>query len=447
MAIFLALRKVKDLIDKNRYKALEILAKLSNDSEIYTREFLSKELSLIPDSFNKSEIFSIVLGVRSLKKRYDYIVADHYKGDYRRIKVKVKNIIRIGCYLIEEHSKTPNHAAVSSCVEIAKYSMRGYDKLVNALLRKYILVYSHYEVKKKDKKTYNLLSHPQWIIDKWINRYGYKNTIDICRYNNSVPLIWFRINNIKEINKIKSYLADIGEDIKINELNKNYFTAVNPKDIIDSDIFTSGKVSVQNPVNGFVVNLIDKKNTKLIIDGCSAPGGKGSHIAKEFPDSIIYSIDSNANRIKSIQDTINRLNITNITTMELDMTKDALPMADTILLDVPCSGTGSIQRRPDAKWNKSLSLIKQLSIIQSRILDNAKKYLKEGGNIIYSTCSIEKEENFDVIDKFLNNNSNYILDNAANHVDYRIVNNNCIDVNPGFYNLDGAFAAKLTKIE
>ena len=131
------------MIDKNRYKALEILDKLSSSDNIYTREFVSSELSSIKDlSINKSEIFMIVLGVSSLKHKYDYIISDLYNGDYQKLKSKLKNILRMGCYLIEEHKSTPDHAAVSVCVDIAKYSMKGYEKLVNALLRKYISISS-----------------------------------------------------------------------------------------------------------------------------------------------------------------------------------------------------------------------------------------------------------------------------------------------------------------
>ena len=395
---------------------------------------------------DKKFINKLVLGTVRLKGRYDYIISQIYHGDYMRLKLKLKNILRLGCYQIEQMNSVPNHASISIMVEITKKHLKGYEKLVNAILRKFTEGKKAYDFDINSSKTFPLLSHPSWLIDKWIKEFGIKKMVELCKYNNQDPSIWFRINNSLELTNIYSEVEKLSLVYNKHVLSEVYFTVDSPYNLIESDLFKNGDLSIQNPINGFIVNILNPKKNEIIIDGCSAPGGKGSLISLMAPHSKIYSIEINKNRISKIEESINRHKLKNISILNLDMSKDRLPLADKILIDVPCSGTGVINRRVDLRWKRKSKDITNSAKLQYKILMNSSKYLKNNGVIVYSTCSIEAEENSKIINLFIKNNKNYILEDSGKIINPSLVKNNNLDVLPGKYDLDGGFAAKLRKI-
>ena len=205
-------------------------------------------------------------------------------------------------------------------------------------------------------------------------------------------------------------------------------------------------ISIQSPLNGCISDLLRAKNGDTIIDGCAAPGSKGTYISNVAPKSKILSIDINQNRMKLMKENINREQKRNIKLMLADLTKDSFDKVAKMILDVPCSGTGVVNRRADLKWKKSFSDISRNTKIQRKMLSNCSKYIKKGGILVYSTCSIEIEENQDIINNFLSDNKNFVLEDAADYVDNKIVYNKMINVLPGMHELDGGFAARLKRI-
>ena len=431
---------------KNRHICLELFKKNSNShlfiNDIISNYFYNNNL----DEQSKKFINKILLGTIRMQGKYDYILSNIYNGDYKQLKPILKNILRIGCYQIDEMNSIPNHASVSSSVELVKKNLSGYQGLVNALLRKFIEVKNEYILDPDNISTFQTLSHPSWMIDKWLTDFGVKETIKISNYNNQTPEIWFRINNNEKTQFIIESMNTMNINFYFHDINNIFFKTSSPFSIINSSLFKEGFLTIQNPLNGFIVNLLNPKNEDTIIDGCSAPGGKGSFISMLAPRAKIYSIDNNKIRFKKLLNSIARHKITNIKPLILDMISDKLPLANKILIDVPCSGTGVISRRVDLRWKRNLNDIEKSSSIQYNILENSSNFLSKDGVIVYSTCSIEKEENFNVINKFLNKNKNFIIDDASNFVDKRIVKNRAIDVLPGNYNLDGGFAVRLKKL-
>ena len=431
---------------KNRQICLKLLQK-SLTSHSFANEIISNYYNNNNlDQNSKKNISNMVLGVIRMQGRYDYILSDIYNGEYKNIKLILKNILRLGCYQIDKMDSIPNHAAVSTSVEITKKKIFGYEKLVNALLRKYIDIKDDYHLDLNDSNSLKLLSHPSWIIDKWIEDFGIKKAIEICNYNNNNPVIWFRINGSNSRQDIINYIKKIEIDFKFHEIDDSFFKVSSASNLIDSNYFKRGLLTIQTPLNGLIVKLLNPKNSDIIIDGCSAPGGKGTFISSIAPAANIYSIDNDKKRFKKLLDSIERHKIKNIKPLILDMISDKLPLANKILIDVPCSGTGVINRRADLRWRKRLIDIEKSSVIQYNILDNASRFLSHKGVLVYSTCSIEKEENFKIIDKFLSENKNFIIEDAANFVNKKVVKNNAIDILPGEYNLDGGFAVRLKKV-
>lgn len=431
---------------KNRHICIELLEK-SSSSPLFINDIIS-------DYFENEKIIhkdrkyitNMILGSIRMKGQYDYILSKVYNGDYRKLKFKLKNILRLACYQIDKMDSIPTHAAVSTSVEITKKVLNGYQNLVNALLRQYIKIKDKFPFDHKDGDKFPMTSHPSWLVNKWIKDLGLKKTFKLCKYNNIPPYIWFRINHLEEIELIKEKIREIGLTVEFHEISNSFFKTSSNIDLINSFLFKDGRITIQNPLNAIIVNLLDPKDNELIIDGCSAPGGKGSLISLIAPKSKIFSIDLNKKRMAKLEKTIKRHRIDNIETMILDMSTDSMPKANKILLDVPCSGTGVINRRVDLRWKRSFEDLKSNSQIQYDILKHSSKFLLDKGVIVYSTCSIEKEENFDVINKFLSINKDFKIDSAEKFTDTRLVKNKAINVLPGSNNLDGGFAIRLKKI-
>ena len=380
-----------------------------------------------------------------MQGRANYIIKSLYNGKFSKLKNGIKETLGLGIYQIDYMDSIPNYAAISSTVELIKTRFPGFEKIANGILREYIRKADTFQVKESKEETLSILSHPNWLIRKWIKAYGFKKTVEFCQFNNSPQMIWFRknlnISNSSLENKIKA----IGLTATHHPMNKIYFKVGEPRKLIKSEIFKNGYLSVQNPINGFIVNLMSPKNKDIIIDGCAAPGGKGSLISAIAPNSNIISIDNNQNRLKKIHETINRQKIKNIKIEVKDMATDSMKVADKILLDVPCTGTGVANRRVNLRWRRSIEDIGEMSKIQYAILDNASKYIKDDGVIIYSTCSIESEENEEIVDKFLQNH-NFIVEDAGDFVNNNIIKDGAIKVLPGEHNLDGGFAVRLKKL-
>ena len=430
----------------NRNICLRILEDYKN-SNLYINNYInnyftSNDLSESDRKF----INKLILGVVRLKGRYDYIISKIYHGDYQKLKPKLKDILRLGCYQIEKMNSIPDHAAIFTMVEITKKHLKGYEKLVNAILRNFLKEKDKFNFTPNSIESYPLLSHPSWLIKKWMEQFGEQNTIELCKYNNITPDIWFRINRELSSDTIYDEISNLSLKYTQHKFTDLFFKVDSVYRLINSSIFKEGKISIQNPINAFIVQILDPQNNEIIIDGCSAPGGKGALLGLKAPKSTIYSIELNKNKIPKIKESVNRHNLKNINILNLDMSKDELPFADKILLDVPCSGTGVINRRVDLRWKREEKDIRNSSKLQYKILSNASKYLKKEGSIVYSTCSIEPEENISIINTFIKNNKNYIIEDCSNKVNSKLVKDNTLDVFPGEYDLDGGFAALLRKI-
>tara|TARA_S200000501_G_scaffold110960_1_gene104369 strand:+ start:66407 stop:67720 length:1314 start_codon:yes stop_codon:yes gene_type:complete len=434
-----------NLKEDSRYHAFHVLKEYFN-STAYAQDMINKSFhsQKIPIE-RRNYINNLVLGIIRNKGKFDYILTDLYDGDYTKLKSGIKYILYIGLFQLDYLKSTPDHAAVSISVDLTKNKYRGLDKLVNAILRNYIKRRDEYFLDNNKKETYSLLSHPIWIVNRWIKKYGYKKTLDICDFNNSEQTVWFRANNLKYKKEILMYAKSDNENINFHPLHELFFNVSNSQRLIKSNLFIKGKISVQNPTNGFIVDLLNPKNNDVILDGCGAPGGKGTFISHKAPKAKIFSIDNNKKRINLFINSAKRQNNKNIVFKYNDISKDNLPECNKILIDVPCTGTGVINRRVDIRWRRKLSDMKKITILQSRILENASKYLKSNGILVYSTCSIENDENENIIEDFLNRHD-YVVEDAANYVKKDIVREKSIKILPGEYGMDGGYAIRLRKL-
>ncbi len=429
-----------------RQAALKCLIKTLEHDKIYdeTYNFYAEKVN------NPFELKNIFSGAVKYKLTLDYFIDKISSKKISQLSPEVRNILRLGIFELE-FLKRPDYAVVNSYVELCREVDKKAVKFVNAVLRNFI--------RKKDdiipqqsrlgetKYLSILYSHPEWLVKKWIKTYGRERAEKICEYNNSPAKVTLRVNTLKIS---KNDLLDVFTEKNINftesEISKDCIIVTGSGNIKNIPGFREGFWAVQGESSSLVSEVLAPEPGELVLDFCAAPGTKTTHIAMLMQDKgKITAVDISAERLKKIEENCKRLGVKSIKTLAGDAVKlDFAEKFDRVLIDVPCSNTGVFAGRPDARWKKTPESIEDLSQLQMKILKNAAIQLKPGGILVYSTCSIEPEENELLIKRFIKENKNFTPEN------FRIEAAFGSEKFPGFlqilqseHNIDGFFIAKL----
>ena len=407
------------MVDKAREVALKILYKIDKD-EAYSNISLNEMINRNKDILNKKDIgliSEIVYGVTTWRLTIDEIIRKHSKIRLKKISPWILNILRESIYQIVFLDKIPKSAAVNEGVNLAKkYGNRGSIGFVNAVLRNvdekdYKELFDEKDELDRISKT---MSMPKWIIEELKND-GLDNNkiLEICKNSNIRPKVSIRVNNLKtNKEKLKEILN--AEGIEANDgILDDFLTLEKVSGIEKLESFKEGLFTVQDEVAGLTALVLNPSSGENILDSCSSPGGKTTYLAEIMKnEGNIEAWDIHEHRTKLVEQNAKRLGIKIINTKVEDASiykKEYKNKFDKVLLDVPCLGIGVLKRKPDIKWQKSKEDIEEISKIQFNILNTCSKYLKEGGELVYSTCSIFKKENRNLIEKFLGENSNFEL--------------------------------------
>ena len=431
-------------IDFARNIALKILYEI-NTKQAYSNIVLDKYINENREKLSNLDInfiSELVYGVVTWKLTLEYIIQKYSKIKIKKMSDWVKNILYLGSYQILFLNKVPKSAAVNESVNLCKkYNFKSVG-LVNAILRK--IEKSDYE--EIDHITNSITrislkySMPEWIVRKFYEEYGEEQASNICQNLNLRPNIAVRVNRLK--NKIAIGEKGILDDFRIITGTKNI---TKTKECIE------GYINIQDEAAGLSGFILDPKEGENVLDACSAPGGKTTYLAELMHNKgCIIAWDIYEERLKQVNQNAKRLGINIIQTELHDATKlkeDYVERFDKILLDVPCLGLGVIRRKPDIKWNRQERDIEEISNIQFKILKTCSKYLKNDGVLVYSTCSMLKEENEKIIEKFINEE-----DFETINVDQKIpsefsktTTNNMVQFLPS-KNHDGFFITMLKRI-
>ena len=389
--------------------------------------------------------------VMKWQRLLDSIINDNLIKNKSKLKFPIRNVLRLAIYelLIDDHN--PDYAVVDSYVKLSKKIIGSYiTGFINAILRK---------ISGSNKQIYKeyspvdigvQLSYPDWIIKKWVKQFGQKNTFKLCEYFNGAHPLMIRRNELKINHNTLVEKLEI-ENIYIERYNNSknfYYLKKGVRRLLNNELFNNGFISIQDRAAGAVVELLDPKPGEVILDSCAAPGTKTFYIAErmEYNGKLIAS-DINKNRIDMCYKDSGRHNINWINWCVKNAEKDEFPLLDRALIDVPCSGTGTIGKNPEVRWKCNLDQIKQLKIKQLGIILNISKYVKPQGIICYSTCSLEKEENWDVIDAFLKLNKKFKIDNSESYLPKLwFKKQNIMETFPPRDKLIGMFAIRLRNI-
>lgn len=430
-----------------------------NTNGAYSNISINKHLEKNKKIENENFIREVVYGVLENKKYIDYIISQVSSIRIEKIQSLTLEILRMGVYQVIFMDRIPDRAAVNETVNLSKkYGHKGIVGFVNGVLRN---ISKNKEklmiVKNKDKLTYLSIkySYPKWMIENWIKEYGYEFTEKLCKGNNSRPKLNIRVNTLKiSRDQLLDIFSSYGYIVYKTKYAKDGLIIDNPRRITSLEEYRNGYFIIQDESSMLVSQTIDPKEGSLVLDLCSAPGGKSTHMAQIMNNSgKIISRDIYSHKLHLVQENAHRLGIDIIETEIFDATKfdeKFREKADYCIIDAPCSGLGIIRRRPEIKWNRKEEDIQELTKIQWEIINNAKSYLKPGGVMVYSTCTISKEENEDMVNKFLLENSQFKLigfeDKFNSKKNIEKSKDGYVQLFPHIHNTDGFFIAKFKKI-
>ncbi len=428
---------------------------IENPREIALRLLLQREAgqdfieNLLEDALQQSRLEGanrgllqeLVYGAVRWQATLDWLITRKTAG--RIQKPQLQNLLRLALYQIFWLSRIPDHAAVNETVELAKRSGFGAQSgFMNAVLRGYLREREQTEQALAElKQTDPALghSHPKWLCDRWEKRMGRDALLRLLEWNNTPPLTFARTNTLRgEINtlreqwereKVEAKLIPVpwAAETMICEIKSFPPLARLPS-------FTSGRFYIQDPSTLLAVTELDPQPGETILDYCAAPGGKTTYIAERMNNSgVIIAHDATSDRLKLVEENCVRLGVKCVRPALPSTLNSQLSIpCDRILIDAPCSNTGVMRRRVDLRWRIREQEILRLRTAQLQLLRDAVPRLKPGGTLVYSTCSLEPEENSDVVRDFLK-------ENPAMHLRRERV------LTPWEHNVDGAYTARFVR--
>jgi len=297
------------------------------------------------------------------------------------------------------------------------------------------------------------------MVERWLAEYGLGNTVKLCEYFNSSPQLTVRVNRLRATRQeVADRLAARGIDVSLASHTEVGLVLKGASAVTHIPEFIEGLFTVQDVSSMLVAPVVNPRAGSLVVDACGAPGGKTTHLAELMDDTgTVLSLDVHEHRLRATREAASRLGLSSIKTMLHDATKELSGLedqVDALLIDAPCSGLGVLNRRADARWRKTPDDIDQLVELQKSILDAMSKCLKPGGTLVYSTCTITREENDDVIDWFLDSHRNFRPSAIANFLPASLVslgglrssNDHSIRLLPFVHGTDGFYIARLTRV-
>jgi len=439
--------------------ALTILVEI-DEKKGYSNILLNKSIPDNIDIRDENFIRELVYGVIENRAYIDYMIRKLSNIRIKKIHIKILNILRIGVFQIVFLDKIPDSATVNESVNLAKkVGHKGSIGFVNGILRNLTRKKENImniDVKNKEEYLSIKYSHPLYLVSKWIKDYGYEFTESLLIANNSKAKLNIRVNTLK-INKheMKQLLNEKGFVSSEGVYAEDCLIIDKPHRLTDLDEFKDGLFTIQDESSMMVSQILDPKEGSLVLDVCSAPGGKSTHSAQYMKNKgLIISRDIFEHKIKLMKENISRLGIEIIKCELFDAMKvdnNLIGKIDYCIVDAPCSGFGLIRRKPEIKWHRIEEDIQELIKIQYKILDIAKDYIKENGILLYSTCTINNEENIELIHRFLKENPNFKLesieDKRMNDCKLPNLKDGYLQLYPNVHGTDGFFIAKIVKVK
>ncbi|PFA23970.1 MULTISPECIES: 16S rRNA (cytosine(967)-C(5))-methyltransferase RsmB [Bacillus cereus group] len=396
----------------------------------------------------------IVYGTIQRRDTLDYYLQPFLK---KKVEAWVKVLLRLSLYQMIYLDRVPERAVIHEAVEIAKRrGHKGIAGMVNGVLRSIQRegVPSVEEIQDPVKRLAVAMSHPEWLVQEWVSAYGLETAQKMCEVNMLPPVSAARVNVDKAtVEEAISLLENEGIQAKYGDLSEDAIQ-IEKGNVAHTEAFQKGFLSIQDESSMLVARALAPAEGDKVLDSCAAPGGKTTHIAERLKGTgQVMSLDLHPHKVRLIQQQAKRLGLENVETKALDARKVEEHFAnesfDKILVDAPCSGFGVIRRKPDIKLGKEKGDSERLSTIQLSILEKVAPLLKTGGRLVYSTCTIEKIENEQVIEQFLQEHPEFEWDTTMKgrmpEKLHPYINEGQVQILPHYFATDGFYIACLRK--
>jgi 16S rRNA (cytosine967-C5)-methyltransferase len=399
----------------------------------------------------------ITAGVTRWRRRLDFLVDQFYDASRgSRLDLVVRLILRVGIYELL-HLSTPSHAAINEAVELAKRSgARRASGLINGILRNVDRKRAELPTPDSGDAVEDLAiaeSHPTWMVRRWVERYGLETAAELCRWNNRAPRFGVRINTLR-ISKddFLAALADADIEFEQSRFLDDFVVMESVQGLIRLGFIRDGLCAIQDEAAALVVRLLDPKPGNEVLDTCAAPGGKALLASTIMQDrGRVVAIDVNEKRTRLISRAAERMGSTIIEARSEDaaiLPPEYNNRFDRVLVDAPCSGLGVLSKRADLRWRIDESDLAELAVLQSRLFDSAAKTVRPGGVIVYSTCTLEPEENVEQVTRFLSEHPEFGIEDASSFLPQEVVTSNGYYASlPHIHQMDGAFGVRLVRHE
>lgn len=397
-----------------RKAAFEILRRVAEGA--YASVLLAlKEEELKPQ--DRSLCHELVMGVLRRQLWLDQLIQHYTNRDVAQLDLSVRIILRLGLYQLRFLSRVPASAAVNESVNLVRFArLRSADTFVNAVLRRATRepeVDPAAKIRDPLERLSVVTSHPRWLIERWLEAFGPEETEAFARANNEPAPVAFRVvrNRANEA-EVCRRLRDAGADLIASEVVPNAWRIIGGSRLL-GDLAKTGEVYLQDEASQLVAAAVGAQAGERVLDLCSAPGSKTSHIADLTEDAaVMVACDLHEHRLRTVVSGAKLQGLESIHCVAVDGLQ-LLPFPDgsfdRVLIDAPCSGSGTLRRNPEIRWRISFADIDDLARRQKQLLFNAARVVKPGGRLVYSTCSVEPDENEDVVQTFLENNETFKL--------------------------------------
>lgn len=393
--------------------------------KIFERDELSEE--------DRSLANELAFGTLRHREEIDQIIRETYTGDFMIIDVILKNVLRIAVYQYLFLDRIPIYAIVNEAANFGRtIKERG---LINAVLRGII----------RNKKVQELRIPKAWVLKTIVDAYPVEGEKIIESFKIR-PTPYIRVNLLKSnIEEAEAKLDTIDVEYKKANWFPEFKVVNRLGNIINDSVLKDGYISIHDEAQGLICHLVTPKPGEKIVDLCAAPGSKTTYMAELMENKgMILAIEVSDVRMKMVLENAVRLGLTIVRPVIADGRNYAIEDIDKVLVDAPCSNSGVIAKRPEVKERVNNKVIRRLAKLQYDLISNAATFLKVGGSLIYSTCSILPQENEEVVDLFLSNYPNFVVEPASN---FTPIGETYLKVMPGDYCTDGIFAARLKKTE
>lgn len=429
-----------------RQTAFEILNKIQRDNS-YSNLALDHALDKADmDNKDKKFVSALVYGVTERRITLDYNLSLYLSQPIKKLKPEVLTALRLGAYQILFMDKIPVSAAVNESVKLAKKNGAAFASgLVNAVLRKIIS-----NGLKTDGSMSVNYSAPEWLCDMWCRSYGRENAEKLLKASFGAVDTVLRVNTEKiDADNLINLLAEEGFVCETGGNVENSAVVKSGGAVHKTEAYKNGLFHVQDAASQLCCKALGVQENETVIDICAAPGGKSFTLAENMNNTgRIISCDIYEHRLKLISDGAERLGLTNIETVRNDgnVFNPDFPLADKILCDVPCSGLGVIRKKPEIRFKKSEEVDK-LQDLQYSIMCISSRYLKIGGVMVYSTCSLNPNENEKIVEKFLTEHDNFEGVRVLSDISRYSVDTDYLTLMPHIHGCDGFFISAVRRIK